>query len=78
MLKEALLREPAVKAELFILTDGKETKKTTSIRVVERQYEKLPQERCRIHVIALGKHGTPALRVLAERSGGHFVETSGR
>jgi len=78
MLNEALKAEDGSKAELFILTDGQETQRTTSLQAVERQYEKLPQDRCRIHVISLGRHGTPALRVLAEASGGHFVEAPAR
>ena len=74
MLKEALERHREARAELFILTDGRETKKTTSLQAVERQYQKLPEDRCRVHVIALGRKGTPAMRGLAERSGGRFVE----
>lgn len=74
MLKEALERDGQAKAELFILTDGRETKKTTSLSAVERQYQKLPEDRCKVHVIALGKKATPALRGLADRSGGKFVE----
>ena len=78
MLKEALAADAEVKGELFLLTDGQETAKTTSPGIVEAQYAKLPQDRCRVHVISLGRHGTPALRVLADRSGGHFVEAAGR
>jgi len=78
MLREALRQDDTVKAELFILTDGRETKKTTSLAAVEAQFRKLPERRCRVHVIALGKHGTPTLRVLAQRSGGNFVEAAGR
>jgi len=74
MLKEALLRDPLSKAELFILTDGRETARTTSLKAVEAQYRKLPQNRCQIHVVSLGRRGTPSLRVMAEASGGHFVE----
>jgi hypothetical protein len=77
MLKEALLRDPQSRAELFILTDGRETARTTSLRVVEAQYRKLPVNRCQIHVISLGRRGTPALRVIAESSGGRFVEPAG-
>ncbi len=74
MLREALAQDPKGTAELFILTDGRETKKTTSLNAVERQYQKLPEDRCKVHVVALGKKGTPALRNLAERSGGKLVE----
>lgn len=74
MLREALLADDKAEAELFILTDGQETSKSTSTRVVQAQYAKLPVDRCKVHVIALGQHGTPALRVLAEASGGRFVE----
>jgi hypothetical protein len=74
MLKEALVTDPKAKAELFILTDGRETKKTTSLNAVERHYQKLPQDRCKVHVVALGKKTTPALKGLAERSNGRFVE----
>jgi len=78
MLNEALASDPEARAELFILTDGYETAKTTSATAVERQFEKLPAGRCRVHVIALGRHGTPALRTLAERSGGRYVDVPAR
>jgi hypothetical protein len=78
MLREALLRSPQSKAELFILTDGRETAKTTSPRVVQAQYARLPRERCQIHVVALGRPGTPALRAIAAGSGGQFVEAPAR
>jgi hypothetical protein len=78
MLKEALARHPQSRAELFILTDGRETARTTSLKAVEAQYRKLPVNRCQVHVISLGRQGTPALRVIAESSGGHFVEAPGR
>ena len=74
MLKEALAEDPLSKAELFILTDGRETARTTSLKAVEAQYRKLPRNRCQIHVVSLGRRGTPSLRLLAEGSGGHFVE----
>ena len=74
MLNEALAKSPKQSAELFILTDGRETKKTTSLNAVERQFQKLPRDRCKVHVVSLGKKGTPPLRALAERSGGRFVE----
>jgi len=76
MLKEALLKDPRAHAELFILTDGRETARTTSLSAVERHYQKLPEDRCKVHVIALGKKSTPALKRLAERSGGRFVEAA--
>ena len=76
MLREALLANPRVKAELFILTDGRETKKTTSLNTVEMHYQKLPADRCKVHVIALGKKSTPVLKSLAERSEGRFVEAA--
>ncbi len=78
MLKEALLSDPQSRAELFILTDGRETARTTSLKAVEAQYRKLPVNRCQVHVISLGRQGTPALRVIAESSGGHFVDVAGR
>jgi len=79
MLKQALAAEPLVggaasKAELFILTDGRETAKTTSLRMVQAQYARLPADRCAVHVIALGRGGTPLLRALAQASGGRFVQ----
>ena len=74
MLREALVRDPRSRAELFILTDGRETARTTSLKVVQAQYNKLPTNRCQVHVISLGGRGTPSLRVLADGSGGRFVE----
>ncbi|MHC4955004.1 MAG: VWA domain-containing protein [Planctomycetota bacterium] len=74
MLKEALAKDDKVKAELFILTDGRETTKTTSLRMVEAQYGRLPANRCAVHVVALGRGGTPLLKVLAQGSGGQFVQ----
>jgi len=74
MLKEALLADPTAKAELFLLTDGRETVATTALGSVERQFEQLPEGRCRVHLIALGRGGTPALKTLAERSGGRYVD----
>ena len=74
MLREALLADSRMRAELFILTDGRETAKTTPLRVVEMQYQKLPEDRCRVHVVALGKKGTETLRRLTERSSGSYVE----
>ncbi|MHC4339135.1 MAG: vWA domain-containing protein [Planctomycetota bacterium] len=76
MLNEALRKEPAVKAELFILTDGRETATSMSPARVDMEYLKLPEARCWVHVIALGRRGTPALRRLAERSGGRFHEVT--
>lgn len=78
MLHEALKADAAAQAELFILTDGHETAKTTSLRVVEAQYQRLPRDRCRVHLVALGRQGTPVLRTLAQQSGGMFVEVPGR
>jgi hypothetical protein len=78
MLKEALLEDPQAEAELFLLTDGRETAaQSTSLSAIESQYRKIPVERCRIHVIALGRHGTPELKVFAERTGGRYVEAAG-
>jgi Mg-chelatase subunit ChlD len=74
MLVEALAAEKDSRAELFILTDGQETARSTATTAVERQFEKLPVGRCRVHVIALGRMGTPALKTLADRSGGGYVE----
>lgn len=74
MLKEALAENESVKAELFLLTDGRETARTTSVRMIEAQYQRLPQERCAIHVIALGKKGTLTLKALADGSGGRYAE----
>jgi hypothetical protein len=74
MLNEALSKNDKSRAELFILTDGRETRTTTSLRMVEAQYNRLPKGRCAIHIVALGKHGTPSLRALARASGGAFAE----
>ena len=76
MLREALARDPRSRAELFILTDGRETARTTSLKVVQAQYRKLARERCQVHVISLGGRGTPSLRVIAESTGGRYVEAS--
>jgi hypothetical protein len=76
MLREALNRDPRSRAELFILTDGRETARTTSFKAVEAQYRKLARGRCQVHVISLGGRGTPALRVIAEASGGRYVEAA--
>jgi hypothetical protein len=78
MLNEALDDDAGAKAELFLLTDGHETAATTARSAVERQFEKLPGGRCRVHVIALGRAGTPALKTLADRSGGRYVEAPAR
>ena len=78
MLGEALKDDAEGKAELFLMTDGQETVATTARTAVERQFEKLPEGRCRIHLIALGRGGTPALKPLADRSGGRFVEVPAR
>jgi len=59
MLREALRRDPKGRAEIFILTDGRETVKTTSVTRVEAAYRRLPTERCRIHVVALGRKSSP-------------------
>ena len=58
--------------------DRVETAATTAKSAVERQFEKLPGGRCRVHVIALGRGGTPALKTLADRSGGRYVEAPAR
>jgi len=76
MLKEALSARGNAKAELFILTDGRETAKSTSLRMVQAQYARLPADRCAVHVIALGRGGTPLLMVLAQGSGGKFVQVA--
>lgn len=76
MLKEALAQNADSKAELFILTDGRETAKTTSLRMVQAQYGRLPADRCAVHVISLGRTGTPLLKVLAQGSGGQFVQVA--
>jgi len=78
MLNEALAADPEARAELFLLTDGHETAATTAKRAVERQFEKLPEGRCRVHMVALGRGGTPELRTLADRSGGRYVEVPSR
>lgn len=78
MLNEALAADAEARAELFLLTDGQETVSSTAKSAVERQFEKLPEGRCRVHVIALGRGGTPAQRTLADRSGGRFVEVPQR
>lgn len=78
MLNKALEGDPLAKAELFLLTDGHETAATTAKSAVERQFEKLPEGRCRVHVIALGRGGTPALKTLADRSQGRYVEAPAR
>jgi len=78
MLKEALAADPDARAELFILTDGRETVTSMSAEAIENQYRKLPVERCRVHVVSLGRNGTPALARLAAASGGVFKEASGR
>jgi hypothetical protein len=78
MLKEALAADEAARAELFLLTDGQETVTTTAQSAVERQFERLAPGRCKVHVIALGRLGTPALKTLAERSGGQYVEAPAR
>jgi Mg-chelatase subunit ChlD len=75
MLREAIAAGGAADGELFILTDGLETVTSMSPEAVEAQFAKLPEGRCRVHVIALGGRGTPpVLRRLAERSGGVYVE----
>jgi len=74
MLKEALAASESATAELFILTDGRETAKTTSLRMVQAQYARLPADRCAVHVISLGRGGTPLLRVLSQGSGGEYVQ----
>ena len=42
--------------------------------MVAEQFRKLPEKRCAIHVVSLGKHGTPALRSLSRASDGAYVE----
>lgn len=78
MLNEALMADAEARAELFLLTDGQETAATTARSAVERQFEKLAEGRCRVHLIALGRGGTPALKTLADRSGGKYVEVPAR
>ena len=73
MLRQALAADDAVKGELFILTDGRETARSTSIRMVETQFQRLPADRCVVHVIALGRASTPLLKAVALGSGGRFV-----
>jgi len=75
MLKESLAEDETGKAELFILTDGRETAQSTSLRMVQTQFERLPKDRCAVHVVALGSAGTPTLKALVQASGGQFVET---
>jgi len=77
MLKEALTREPKVSGELFLVTDGHETSKSMPQRHVRRQFDRLPLDRATVHLVALGRKGTPWLRTLAEDSGGQ-VATPGR
>jgi hypothetical protein len=67
-------KDETSKAELFILTDGRETAKSTSLRMVEAQFQRLPTDRCAIHVVALGTQGTPTLKALVQASGGRFAE----
>jgi len=74
MLNEALVADADARAELFLLTDGQETAATTAQGAVERQFEKLPEGRCRVHMIALGRGAMPTLKALADRSGGRYVE----
>jgi len=74
MLKESLAEDAGSTAELFILTDGRETAQSTSLNMVRTQFERLPARRCAIHVVALGSHGTPTLKALVQASGGEFVE----
>jgi len=74
MLREALDNSPDHNAELFVLTDGRETESTTSMNAVWNQYNRLPRQRCQVHMVALGRKSTPALRSLAQQSGGQFVE----
>ena len=73
MLREALTANARVKGELFILSDGRETAKSTSIRMVEAQFQRLPPGRCAIHVISLGRGDSPLLKAIALGSGGRFV-----
>ncbi len=74
MLREALEDDPKSRAELFILTDGHETKRTTSLKALQAHYARLPAGRCKVHVVALGRGKTPTLKALAVNSGGLFVE----
>ncbi len=79
MLREALKDEETDTAELFILTDGRETVTSMPPGGMEAQFERLPRGRCRVHVIALGGHGVPApLARLAAASGGRMVEAAAR
>ncbi|MEE8107355.1 MAG: hypothetical protein V3T86_17610 [Planctomycetota bacterium] len=77
MLKEALSKEPKMSGELFLVTDGHETSKSMPQRHVRRQFDMLPLDRATVHLVALGRKGTPWLRTLAEDSGGQVV-TPGR
>ena len=70
MLKEALDRDPLVEAELFILTDGRETVQSMPAKRVRAHFDRLPQNRCRVHVVVLGRKGTPALKSLRKEEGG--------
>ncbi|MGH7163005.1 MAG: vWA domain-containing protein, partial [Planctomycetota bacterium] len=78
MLREALEADVQAAGELFLLTDGRETVQTMSDAHVESQFAKLPAGRCKVHVVSLGRHGTPALKLLADRTGGTYVETPAR
>ncbi|MGQ0612869.1 MAG: HEAT repeat domain-containing protein [Planctomycetaceae bacterium] len=79
MLREALKDEESDSAELFILTDGRETVTSMPPGAMEAQFERLPSGRCRVHVIALGGHGVPApLARLAAASGGQTVQAAAR
>ena len=75
MLREALEQNPKSDAELFVLTDGRETVKTMPFAAVRSQFDRLPKKRCRIHVVQLGKHGTFLLQQLASSTGGRYHET---
>jgi len=79
MLREALRDGASGDAELFILTDGRETVTSMPPEALEAQFERLPPGRCRVHVVGLGGHGVPApLLRLAEASGGRAVDAPGR
>ncbi|MCZ6573556.1 MAG: hypothetical protein O7C98_10375 [Planctomycetota bacterium] len=75
MLREALEQNPKSEAELFVLTDGRETVKTMPFAAVRSQFDRLPKKRCLIHVVQLGKHGTSLLQQLASSTGGRYHET---
>jgi len=75
MLREALEQNPKSEAELFVLTDGRETVKTMPFAAVRSQFDRLPHKRCLIHVVQLGKHGTSLLQQLASSTGGRYHET---